>query len=186
MANIEELLTADNNSLFIFNKCVGAAAILEFTGTAIQIILANDKFFEMNGGSTDEVRVNTDETNQILSVSDTDKLNKTIQRATKNGEAKCEVFIKPTKRWIEVRYYLVSKGYSTSLVFCQMEDITKEYLLQEKINNIQREMQVHLDLMPGGTFKYEADGEQKFEYISNGVPALLGYESVGLSNCWQG
>ncbi len=178
MGSIQEFLTADNSSSFIFNRCVGAGAILEFDGENIELILANDKFFAMNGGLTDELRLASNGNSRLFSAADTEIIRETMQRTVSQGEAKCKVYMKPTRIWVEVRYTLVSKSNTNAFVFCQMGDVTQEYSLQKKMEQLQTELQTILDLMPGGTFKYEADGDRHFAYISNGVAALLGYASV--------
>lgn len=176
--NIQEFLTANNNSSFIFNRCVGAGSILEYNGREIEIVLANDKFYEMRGGLSDKVDVNAEKSGRLFSKEDTEIIKHTIERAITQTESRCKVYMKPTEMWIEVRYTLISKGCSHAFVFCQMENVTQEYILQKEMDKIRTEMQTMLDLIPGGVFKYEAEGTQQFEYISNGVPRLLGYGSV--------
>lgn len=175
---IQEFLTANNSSSFIFNSCIGAGAILEYSSHNIEIVLANDKFFEMNGGLTDNVKVEKKSQNKLFSPEAIELLERTIDHCIKNGESKCKAHINTTNIWVEIRYTLISKNDTSAYLFCQMENITQEYILQKEMDAVKTETQTILDLMPGGAFKYEADGEQQFAYISNGVPELLGYSSV--------
>ena len=178
MRSIQELLMADNSSSFIFNHCVGAGALAEYNGRGIEIILANDKFIEINGGIIEEIFLKTSQENNLFSKKDTQVINETVERAVREGESKCKVYIRPTGMWVEIRNTLVSKSSSSAFIFCQIEDVTQEYVLQKEKEQVENELHMIMDLMPGGVFKYEADAKQNFQYISNGVPALLGYRSV--------
>lgn len=121
--SIHELLTVDNTASFIFNRCVGAAAVLEYTQNGIlQIMLANDRFFEMNGGNADEIDTKQG-SSSMVSAQDAFKLGEAAWRAIECGEARCEVMVKMTGKRVRIRYFLISKEAFSHILFCQMEDI---------------------------------------------------------------
>lgn len=125
MANIEEFLTVDNSSSFIFNRCIGAAAVLEYMQNGVlQVMLANDRFHELTGGNVQELDLeHTDRADRIFSAEDIIKLGEAVNSAIRHGEAKCEIYVKTTKKRVKLRYCLVSEEISSHLLFCQMEDM---------------------------------------------------------------
>lgn len=56
-----------------------------------------------------------------------------------------------------------------------MEDITETYELQQKLNKVTEEYYSHMELMPGGFLRYDADGKQQFTFVSSSMLDMLGY-----------
>ena len=134
---IQEFLRANNNSSFIFNHCVGAGAVMEYDGTKVQIVLANDKFSELNGASTDELNVADLNEHTVFLAEDAEKVAKCIKQTIAHGEAKCKVFMKPSAKWVEIRDTLITRDGVSALIFTQLEDVTQEHFLQEELRKVQ-------------------------------------------------
>ena len=134
---IQELLQANNNSSFIFNHCVGASAILEYDGSTIQLVLANDKFLELNGGVLDAANVRDKTANRLFSTEGLKQIETCAKQAVKHGESRTEVFFQTTERWMKIRDTLVSQDCVSALLFCQLEDMTQEHILQEELRKVE-------------------------------------------------
>lgn len=59
------------------------------------------------------------------------------KQAVKHGESRTEVFFQTTERWMKIRDTLVSQDCVSALLFCQLEDMTQEHILQEELRKVE-------------------------------------------------
>lgn len=173
-----DILSANSRSSYIFNHFSNATAILEYTGGNVEIMSINDEFLRVVGDL--EARSRANMKNGLFLVRETDrpKVLSALQKAVEVGRAECEVFFDVTKQWVRLTCRHVFSTPSSNYLFCESVNTTKEHSLTAQVNNLVEEAKTEFDMMPVGTLRYEAEGGQKFAYISNALLSLLKYPSL--------
>lgn len=176
LKNLNEVMDSKSNSSFVFDTCIGGAMLLEYDGIHVDAVMVNDAFYEAVGISRERF---DSYRRDLLSVMDTysgNRLKQTLNCAIANGTASDVGYKLPSGRYVGVRYRKVSQGAHSHVLFALIEDITTTYEVQRKLDEVTQELYSHMDLMPGGFFRYDADGEQRFTYVSTSMLDMLGYE----------
>lgn len=177
---LQELLDAQSNSSFIFNYCMGPAALFEYDGNTARIIIINDAVYNLLGIERGESETYRRDLFEAFSEKTSNKIKKLFDTAIENGSSTTE-FVVPVnnqKQYIQMYARFISSSNTTALLIAELENITNERNLANKLEKLQSEMQAHMDLMPGGVFRYEADGNHNFAYVSRSLVDLLGYGST--------
>lgn len=176
LKNLNEVMDSKSNSSFVFDTCIGGAMLIEYDGIHVDAVMVNDAFFEAVGVSRerfDTVR------RDLLSVMDNytgNRLRQILNAAIANGTANDIGHKMANGRYLSVKYRKVSQGAHSHVLFALIEDITTSYEVQQKLDEVTHELYSHMDLMPGGFFRYDADGEQRFTFVSTSMLDMLGYE----------
>jgi PAS domain-containing protein len=79
--------------------------------------------------------------------------------------------------WAQATYRLVSSGDRSHIIFMQIEDMTKVHSLETEVGQLNRQLQEYMNLMPGGMFCFEADGDMRFARVGKGLLNLLQFDS---------
>lgn len=175
ISKLDEVMDSESNSSFIFDSCIGGAMLLECAGKFVDAVMVNDAFYETAGITRKAFEQCRRDILSHMEEKDGKRFLETLATAIKEGIAICEGFRLKNGRILTARYRCVSSGERSSVVFALIEDVTKNYELQEKLNKITEDYYSHMELMPGGFFRYGADGEQKFTFISKSMLDMLGY-----------
>jgi len=77
-----------------------------------------------------------------------------------------------------ITYRHVFTGQVADYLFSEVVNTSERHRLSEEIERISSELNDKIDMLPVGTFRYDADGEQEFDFISTETAILLGYPSV--------
>ncbi|MBQ7944617.1 MAG: EAL domain-containing protein [Lachnospiraceae bacterium] len=175
LKNLNELMRTNSNSSFIFDFCIGAAMILEYDGEQLAALLVNDDFYKTVNISRERFERYRNNLLVTMTESAESRLKATLEEAIVFGTAKAESEQKVNERWIMGTYHHVSSGAHSHIFFMLVEDVTKVHEMQAELATVTKDLNTHLEQMPGGLFKYEVDGDQTFAYVSDTVLELLGY-----------
>lgn len=175
LKNLNELMRTNSKSSFIFDFCIGAAMILEYDGEQLAALLVNDEFYRTVNISRERFERFRNNLLVTMTESAEAKLKATLEESIVLGVAKAESEQRVNERWLMGTYHHVSSGAHSHIFFLLIEDVTKVHEMQVELSAVTKDLNTHLEHMPGGLFKYEVDGEQTFSYVSNTLLELLGY-----------
>ncbi len=163
--NVQELFDRNSSGFFIFNNCMGAAAMFEYDGETLEPIAVNDDFGEMLDWDVSEIRTQRDlfkdlTPEQVPIVKDL------VDKAAENGYAGSEMPSRRSGRTIYVRVRYVCSRDENKIYFTEVSDITDKKRLEQDIKDIEdkhklqerwyeKKLQALLE-MPG-TVLYEYD-----------------------------
>lgn len=176
LRRLNELLEEKSISTFIFNSCIGGAAVIEYIDGECRVMQVNDMFYEISG-ITPEVNIFKDNLLQEICAADREGVEGSLKSAVRNGSASCEFSLIRSKKRIIAHARHVSIGGNGNVLFVTFEDMTELYEMRSEIAKLTMQLQTHMTLMPGGVFSYSAEGAQEFSYISPSMIKMLGYQS---------
>ncbi len=157
--NLTELLDSKSNASFIFNSCIGAAVLFEYRSNSIDIILANDDFYNLvdpDRKLSKRLRYN------ILNSMDADKracaidsVEETISQKTYSYDLKVE----SCGKYIHISMRHVNMSDEGHIIFAVFEDITETLQMSEELTQqwVQKKYET-LAKIPG-TITYDYDPE---------------------------
>ncbi len=179
LRNLDSLLNPGSSSAFIFDKCIGGAAIVEYHDEICDIIMANDGFYKALGIDTQPVSeaygvnpleyVCGDERRDVIA---------SLEEAIAHGTSRFEFRLAKNGRWINSGCRHVSLGENGNILFMTFENVTENHEMRSRLIQLNSELEAHMRLMPGAVFSYEADGAQEFTYISESMLELLNYPTM--------
>lgn len=175
LKELDEVMDSRSNSSFIFDSCIGGAMLLEYDGEHVEAVMVNDAFYETTGverGAFERYR------RDLLARMNTyagNRFKQTLNTAVANGVSGDAGYKLPNGRVLSVKYRCVSTGGHGHIIFALVEDITTTYEMQRKLDKVTEEYYAHMEMMPGGFFRYDADGEQRFTFVSSSMLDMLGY-----------
>lgn len=176
LKKLNELFDASSSSSYIFNRCMGGAALLEYSDDVCEVMLVNDAFYATAGVHRDE---------EIYAVNlldclgpDRDAVKASLEEAVKTGSSNFVCRSNVNGKWFIVSCRHVAYADHGELLFASIEDVTETYEMRENLREVNSELETLIKLVPCGVFRYEAEGEQKFDYVSEGTLKLLGFDSV--------
>lgn len=139
--NITEFLDNSSKSSFIFNECIGGAALMEFnehTANAAAILI-NDAFFEATGINTEEWEEYRLCMLDALCEKSKGIVIHAIKEAVEKGTAVSELQLEKNRRWIKCRYQCLSSGERGPIIFVQIEDVTGLHAMSEEVRRLEQE-----------------------------------------------
>lgn len=175
--HIHELMDSGSNSAYVFDHYIGSAAIIELSGDRMEVLRINDRFFEAMGDYEQTGLKYVSSGLAMVQDKDKEDVLNTIKRAAETGFAEIETYLPDTKQWIKISYRLIVKGSSSSYLCCEAVNTTEKHIMGAHYQKLMTDGNDTIKNIPGGIFKYEADGDQRFFYISSSMLWLLGYDS---------
>lgn len=170
---IYDIMDNSSKSSYIFNHYSSAEAILEFDGEHMEIMSINDPFLKVIGDRDGAARSFMKDGLALVSEEHRPRALEALEKAVRDGQAECEVYIPATQQWVNVTFRHVLKSHTVDYLFCEAVNTTDKHELSALMRSVLGEV----NLMPAGLFRYAADGEQEFTFISDGLLTLLDYPS---------
>lgn len=177
--NIQELFDRNSSGFFIFNNCMGPAALFDYDRKTLQPVIINDGFCELVDFSRDFIEKSRKDVLQVLSDKNARKITGLLDEALNNGSSSGEIYSERMNKYLSLTFRYVATRDNVELCFCEGTDVTNKRVLENKISELQRELRAQMEYMPGGTFKCEYKGSERITYVSEGLVKMMGYDSVG-------
>ena len=177
LRNLSEIMDAKSHSGFVFDKCIGPAMLVEYDGEHMAVLMTNDAVFEtlsldreLFEQTHDDIFKATEETNK-------ENMKAAMDEAVKYGFARGKARLYKDV-WVQASYRLVSTGAYSYILFLQLEDLTQFRKMEAEIERLNRELLDFMDYMPGGMFRFDAEGDMKLSHVGKGLLDLLQYDSL--------
>ena len=157
--NLTELLDSRSNASFIFNSCIGAAVLFEYRSGSIEIILANDDFFELVDPERKlqkQMRYNM--LNHIKADNRAIAIN-SVEETIANKIYSYDIKLESNGKYIRISLRHVNTSDEGHIIFAVFEDITET--LQKKEELTQQWVQTKYKTLARipGTITYDYDPE---------------------------
>ena len=141
---VQELMNRNSNSSYIFNCCLGGAAVLSYNGEKLELIMANESAFECFGKSRESSLLFAKDLLQMMSSEQSEILERTVKNAISNGESKVEMEF-DGNRWIALVFRYLYSNSGESFLFVQIEDVTDLHLIQKRLHQVKEESREHYE-----------------------------------------
>lgn len=177
--NTEEFLNTSSKTSFLFNQCIGGAALFEWFGGNLESLLTNDQYFTAIGidrAAYDYMRLNT---LNCIHKNDRGLMAASLDRAVEQGSASCEVravlsgTLEP--RYLRFQHQYLSSRDQRHILFSLVDDVSQHHHVAQQLHQTTIELQSFIGLLPGGVFRYRADASEQFDSVSQGLLDMLGY-----------
>ncbi len=177
LRDLSEIMDAKSTSGFVFDRCIGPAMLVEYDGEHMAVLMVNDALFDLFAINREEFEQKR--YNLLENMEQRYKANMmtAMNDAVKHGVSKGKGSSFGKSGWGQASYRLVSSGAHSSILFIQIEDLTKAHSLEAEVQQLNQELIDYMDLMPGGMFRFEADGDMRISHVGKGLLDLLQYES---------
>ncbi len=175
---IYEIMDTNTKSSYIFHHFSNSTAVLEYDGTHLEVMAVNDEYLKTIGDKNADTRRYMQNALALVAPEDRQKALSAVREAIENGRASCEVYYPSTAQWASITYRHVFTGQAADYLFSEAVNISESHRLSDEIKRISTEMNDKIDMLPVGTFRYNADGAQEFDFISVETAMLLNYPSV--------
>ena len=173
--------TSTQDSL-LFNDFIGASAILEWSGTNVEILRVNDAFLDELGTTRDSFKKaqkniieSLDSNSRIICMS-------TLAEATKTSKSLfCEllctpIYIGTQPFWIRAKIKHLSKTATSDIFYCSIENINFRMQLLQLNTNISEQLANIMESVPCGIFTINYDGKTiSTAYINETTAKICGY-----------
>lgn len=175
---IYEIIDSDTNSSYIFNNISGPSGIFEYSNNNLEVMWVNEAFLKTI--KDDSGVFLSDVKNALASICDEDtpKARIAIKEAIEKGNSECEVYLDELNVWIKITFKNIYNTLSSNYFFSTVTNITEMHNASVTTNKFFEQVTKQIGMVPMGLLRYEASGEQKFSYISDGLLNLLNYSSV--------
>lgn len=141
---VQELMNRNSNSSYIFNCCLGGAAVLNYNGEKLELIMANENAFECIGKSREECLIYTKDLLKLLPPEKSEIMERTVKNAISNGDSKVELEF-GDGRWIALILRYLYSNSGENFIFVQLEDVTDLHLIQCRLHQIREESREHYE-----------------------------------------
>lgn len=141
---IQELMNRNSNSSYIFNCCLGGAAVLSYNGEKLELIMANANAFELMGKSREHYLVFAKDLLELMPPQRREVVERSVKNALANGESKLEMEF-DDGRWIALVMRFLYSNSGESFLFVQMEDVTDLHMIQRRLHQIKEESREHYE-----------------------------------------
>jgi len=177
MIYLRNLLDYNSISSHIFDNFIGPAAVLELIEDRMEVLKINDKFMDEMGDKEQQALKYMSDGTAMVAEADKPKVIQSLKHALKHGEAGFETYLPSTKQWVKLLYRLLFVGPVSSYYYCEIKNTTDKHILGDQFKQYVELAETTMDAIPSGVFKYQAEGEQKFAYISRSLLWMLGYKT---------
>lgn len=179
--NLGEILEAGSSSGFIFDRCIGPAMLLEFDGEHLAVLMANDALFDTLQVDREQFSMQRQDLLAKMRPEYRERLKQTLWEAVETGSSRGSGQSYGDSGWAVGTYRLISSGAYSHILFAMIEDITLIHKMESEVTRLNEEIRSFMDRMPGGMFRFEAEGEQMFSRVGNGLLEMLGYTRDGFT-----
>lgn len=173
--------TTTQDSL-LFNKFVGAAAIIEWTGDCIEIIRMNDQYLEEMG--TTQEKYSTFHKNLLEHIEESSRpiLLSMLADATKTKKTEfCEIKSLPLYEgnrpfWIRTKARQLAKTATSDIFYITIENIDFRMQLLQLNTNLSEQLSTIMENVPCGIITLDYDGTFKTSYLNENTASLGGFD----------
>lgn len=173
--------TSTQDSL-LFNDFIGASAIIEWSGTNVEILRVNDAFLDELGTTRElfssaqkNIIGSLDPNSRIICMS-------TLAEATKTSKSLfCEllctpIYIETQPFWIRAKIKHLSKTATSDIFYCSIENINFRMQLLQLNTNLSEQLANIMENVPCGIFTINYDGQTiSTAYINETTAKICGY-----------
>ncbi len=180
--NVHNFLDVNTQNALLFNTFVGGAAIIELNNNKIEIVRANDKFFEVLGIPREEYMSRTKNLLDRFPTSNAMDYLEMLHTAYETGkEATCELLNKPfdnyPSRWTRTICRYLAQYENSTVYYITVQDITKRINLLIQNTYLAQELTNITENVPCGIMKAELqDGKGKLLFVNKYILDLVGYD----------
>lgn len=123
--NLTELLDSRSSASFIFNSCIGAAMLFEYRSESIEVILANDDYFDLL--DPDRMLFKKFRCNLLdaLSAERRAMAIASVEKVIANKTYRCDIKVDSCGKTIRVSMRHVNASDEGHIIFAVFEDITE-------------------------------------------------------------
>lgn len=180
LKDFDELWDPRSPSAKLFTSFIGGAAILEHSGENLEALRINDRCFDIFHMTREGYTRTGLHMIERIYVDDVPIYLNMLKTARKtHREAECEVRTRHMEQsgvsWLRSRVRLIASTETSDLYFVSLEDVSEQKRLAIQLDETNKELELMMKSMPGGVFRYTADENEQFAYISPGILSLLGY-----------
>ncbi len=136
--NVDELFDRTSSGYFIFNNCMGAAALVEFDGKNMQAVVVNDSFIAELERSREQVEKHRNELFSVFTENTRRQIRRMIEEAREDGIAVGELFSVSMKKYVDVKMRYVERRDNADLFFCEIADITEKVKTRRKMARLEK------------------------------------------------
>ncbi len=172
---MEEFLDSDGKNAYIFNSCIGGAALLEFNRSDVRALMVNESFFKTMGIGTGDLEQYRSRLLDLVEDEHKLQILHAAEECLTKESVSLEVQIKGYEKWIHWSMRCVSSLDNRYILFVMVEDITEQHVLRSQLNDMTSAFHSYVDILPGGVIRYRTDEKTTMDYISPGVLRMLGY-----------
>ncbi len=168
--NAEELFDRTSAGYFIFNHCMGSAALLEYNGSEMQTVVANDSFVEVLESDREQLENHRANLFNVFTENTRKTLRKMAEKAKTDGIISGELYSVRMKKYVFVKLRYLERPDCTDMFFCEIADITGEVKLRHKMERLQRDqmdkrryekkLQVILEVPGIVLYEYNPDSDE--------------------------
>lgn len=137
--NVEELFDRTSSGYFIFNHCMGSAALFEYDGKNLQPVVANDRFVEVIECDREQLEHHRANVFNAFSEATRKNLRRLVEQARVEGTSSGEIFSGRMKKYVSVKLRYMERHDCADLFFCEATDITEEVKMRRKMERLQRD-----------------------------------------------
>lgn len=147
--NSGQFLRSQSEAAYIFNSCIGGAALMEYEPGRLEVLLLNDLFLEVHGIPYEAAYRYWNNMFDFCVASDKDRLIACVEAAIEKGVATVEVHpAEVPDNWIRCIFRCLSGKGNSYIVFVLVEDITEHKRVEEKLEATILELQTLMDTIP--------------------------------------
>lgn len=176
--NIQELYDRNSSGFFIFNNCMGPAALFDYNKSSLQPVIINDAFCDLIGFSRGYIEESRRNVFDIFARESVETLKNLMDEAIRSGRSEGEIYVARIGRYLKITFRHVATRDNVELCFCEGEDVTNKRILEERLTELQRDREAQMTYMPGGTFRCILRENGPMDYVSEGLIKMMGYDSM--------
>lgn len=178
ISNALRFMDTTTQDSLLFNKFVGAAAIIEWTGDKIEIIRMNDQYLEEIGTTQEDYSAYHKNILEHIEESSRPILISTLAEATRSGRAEfCEIKSIPFYSgnqpfWLRTRARHIAKTSTSDVFYITVENIDFRMQLLQLNTNLSEQLTTIMENVPCGIITLDFDGNFKTSYLNENIAKL--------------
>ncbi len=169
--DLEELLNPDTNFSRLFNGIIGGIGLYEFYDNKLELLRANDNFFNLMEESPEVVMAKSKQILDYILEEDRETFLQAIETARDGELGECVIrqrFVNGTILWLHARISIILDDKERLLLFISWEDVSQQYDQKENMKEL-------ADCVPVGfIFGTLANGKVEIEYTNRWISELDG------------
>lgn len=143
--NSGQFLERQSEAAYLFNSCIGGAALLEYEADRLEVILMNDRFLEVHGITYKTACRHWNNIFDFCSEESREMIRAGAEAAVCKGSASVELCFGKTKdKWVKATFRHLSANQGSHMFFVLADDITHQKQTEAKLAETAKRLQ---DLM---------------------------------------
>lgn len=174
-------LEASETSTLLFNNLIGGAALIEWAGETVEVLRANDQFFEEIGTTRHDFE--NIQKNLLAGIEDysQETFFSSLYETMKTKKSTfCEVQLKPFYEntqpfWVRLHLRQIGKTVTSNIYYMTVENIDFRMKLLKLKTNLSEKLSSIIENVPCGIFSVTFNEKIKLSYANSTVAKVLGY-----------